>query len=189
MVILILTLLVSMGTVVQQAAKVEQYDLKYLENFRDYCAREGSGVKVDANLRSADGVGLVLVVGALHVLFAPFPWQLGGGSLRMFLVYPETLVWTWLFFMAVLPGLWYCLRNRLQDILPLLVFIVGMTLMFSLMFSNIGLVYRQRAQLMPWLLILAAVGLELRAGRLPDGEARFASIASEPAGSPVGAPG
>jgi hypothetical protein len=31
-----------------------------------------------------------------------------------------------------------------------------------MMFGNIGLIYRQRAQLLPWLLILAAVGLERR---------------------------
>jgi len=33
------------------------------------------------------------------------------------------------------------------------------------MFGNVGLAYRQRAQLVPWLLIFAMVGLEQRALR------------------------
>jgi hypothetical protein len=33
------------------------------------------------------------------------------------------------------------------------------------MFGNVGLIFRQRAQLLPWLLIIAVVGLERRALR------------------------
>jgi hypothetical protein len=33
------------------------------------------------------------------------------------------------------------------------------------MFGNVGLIFRQRAQLLPWLLIIAVVGLEQRAMR------------------------
>jgi hypothetical protein len=31
-----------------------------------------------------------------------------------------------------------------------------------MMFGNVGLIFRQRAQLLPWLLIIAVVGLEQR---------------------------
>ncbi|MBI2835108.1 MAG: hypothetical protein HYX76_11855 [Acidobacteria bacterium] len=60
------------------------------------------------------------------------------------------------------------------------------------MFSNIGLVYRQRAQLMPWLLIFGAAGLELRrkrklAARRPRAEMTARSGA--PAGAGQLAPG
>ena len=80
----------------------------------------------------------------------------------MVLTIPELAVWYFLFFWGVLPGLWYAARNRLNDIQPLLVFICGLGLLYSLMFGNVGLVYRQRAQLLPWLFIFAAVGLEQR---------------------------
>jgi hypothetical protein len=104
----------------------------------------------------------MLVIGAAHLLLAPFPWQLLGGSVRLLLVAPETVYWWWLVFMGVIPGLRYALRNHFKDILPLLVILIGFGLVYSLTFSNVGLIYRQRAQFLPWLLIFAAVNLELR---------------------------
>jgi hypothetical protein len=113
-------------------------------------------------LKTTGGLVLGSLDGAAHLLLAPFPWHLGGGSLRMLLTMPELAVWYFLFFWGVLPGLWYAVRNRFNDIQPLLVLICGLGLLYSLMFGNIGLVYRQRAQLLPWLFIFAAVGLEQR---------------------------
>ena len=43
---------------------------------------------------------------------------------------------------------------------PLLIFTTGLGLLYSLLFANVGLIVRQRAQLLPWLLIFAMVGLE-----------------------------
>jgi hypothetical protein len=59
-----------------------------------------------------------------------------------------------------LPGLWHAIKNRFNEIQPVLFFICGLGMLYSLMFGNIGLIYRQRAQLIPWLLIFAMVGLE-----------------------------
>jgi hypothetical protein len=96
-------------------------------------------------------------------MLAPFPWQLlSGGSTRMLLTAPEVMAWWWLFIFGVLPGFWYVVRNRFNEIMPMLVFLFGLGLLYSVMFGNIGLAYRHRAQLLPWLLILAAVGLERR---------------------------
>jgi len=62
----------------------------------------------------------------------------------------------------VLPGLRLSLRTRLLEILPMLFFIAGLGTLYSIIFSNVGLAYRYRAQLLPWLLIFAMVGLEQR---------------------------
>jgi hypothetical protein len=62
----------------------------------------------------------------------------------------------------VVPGFWFLVRKRFSDIQPILFFIFGLGFLYSLMFGNVGLVIRQRAQLLPWLLIFAAVGLEMR---------------------------
>jgi len=149
---------------VQVTKEVQQstFDLKYIEEFKRFSdVGQGSGVKVDVDLRTSAGLGYALFVGAMHLLMAPFPWQ-WGGSLRMLLVVPEVVIWWGILFYGVIPGLRYCVRNRLHDVLPLLLFISGMGLLYSLLFGNVGLIYRQRAQLLPWLLIFGAVGIELR---------------------------
>jgi hypothetical protein len=148
------------GVLARHEAALERFDLDYVDHYRRGLAvGSGSGVEARYDLATPEGIGMTLAVGASHLLLAPFPWQLGAGSRRMLLVGPEMLVWWWLFFVFVLPGLWACLRYRLFDSLPLLLFVVGMGLLYSLTFGNIGLVYRQRAQLLPWLLIFAAVGM------------------------------
>ena len=98
----------------------------------------------------------------MHIqeMLAPFPWQLGGASLRMLLTLPEMLVWWWLFFWGIVPGFWLAVRRRFGEIQPLLIFIFGLGLLYSLLFGNVGLIVRQRGQLLPWLLIFAMVGLE-----------------------------
>ena len=80
----------------------------------------------------------------------------------MVLTTPELIVWWWVFFVGVLPGIWHAIRNRFNEIQPLLFFLLGLGVLYSLMFGNVGLAYRQRAQLLPWLLIFAMVGLEQR---------------------------
>jgi hypothetical protein len=70
--------------------------------------------------------------------------------------------WWWLVFRGVIPGLRLALRRRFNDVLPLLVMLIGFGLLYSVTFVNVGMIYRQRAQLMSWLLTFAAVGLEQR---------------------------
>jgi hypothetical protein len=60
------------------------------------------------------------------------------------------------------PGLVYCLRYRLADVRAILILVLGFGLLYSLTFGNVGLVFRQRSQLLPWLFIISAVGLEQR---------------------------
>lgn len=81
----------------------------------------------------------------------------------MVLTAPELLVWWWLVFVGLVPGIWHACRTRFNEIQPMLFFILGLGLLYSMMFGNVGLIFRQRAQLLPWLLILAMVGLEQRA--------------------------
>jgi len=165
-IMLIVPLVVLSGVLVRQEVQLESFDLKYIESFRHFTSvGTSSAFGSDYDLQSPAGFSAALAVGAAHLMLAPFPWQLGFGSLRMLLTGPELIVWWWLFFVGVLPGLWHAIRNRFNDVQPLLLFLTGLGLLYSLMSGNVGLVYRQRAQLLPWLLIFAAVGLEQRALR------------------------
>jgi hypothetical protein len=108
------------------------------------------------------------VVGALHLLLAPFPWQFAGSSTRFLLTVPEMLVWWVLVARGLLSGLAHCLRRQAGDVLPMLLFMVVLGSVYSLMFGNVGIIYRQRAQLLPYLLMIIMVGLETSGARRPD---------------------
>jgi hypothetical protein len=162
---LVLPFMAYSGILVQHEKQIESFDLDRVEAFRTAVATgqgAGSGVESGYDLHSPTGLVMAVLVGGAHLMLAPFPWQLGGGSLRMVLTLPELVVWWWLFFAGVVPGAWYLVRNRFNDIVPLLLFTGGLGLLYSTMFGNVGLIYRQRAQLLPWLLMFAFVGLERR---------------------------
>src|SRR5262249_20892252 len=126
--LLMVPMLVLTGYMLQKEAQLETFNLEKnldrVETFREYASREQSGVRVTTDLHSPGGIVAALVVGVLHLMLAPFPWQLAGGSVRMLLVGPELLLWWWIFFVGVLPGLRYTVRHRFFDVLPVLFFIV-----------------------------------------------------------------
>lgn len=158
---LVIPLAISSGVLARNEAQFERFDTGYIRTFqRGVSVGQGSGVVTGYDLNAPAGMALNTAVGAAHLLLAPFPWQLGGASVRMLLTLPEMLVWWWLFFWGVVPGTWLALRRRFGEIQPLLIFIGGLGLLYSLLFANVGLIVRQRAQLLPWLLIFAMVGLE-----------------------------
>jgi len=168
MLVILVPLVAAAGSFAKVEKQFENFDMDRVQSFRDNVATGGtkagarSGVKVDADMRTPGGFLVGTAVGAAHLALAPFPWQLGGASLRMALTLPELLYWWWLFFVGLIPGFRYCLRHRFRDVLVLLLFIVGFGLLYAMMFGNVGLVFRQRAQLYPWLFVFAAVGLEQR---------------------------
>lgn len=151
------------GMVAPHLAAMEQYDLGRIQEIRDFTARTtGSGVQLDYDLKTVHGFAMSVLVGGAHLLLAPFPWQLGGASLRMLLTLPEVVVWWWLFIAGSLPGVAWSARRGPSGTMPLLLFLVAMGVLYSITFSNVGLAYRYRATLMPWLLVFAMVGFERR---------------------------
>jgi 4-amino-4-deoxy-L-arabinose transferase-like glycosyltransferase len=170
------------GVLARHEAEFEKFNLARAQKFsRDVSYGEGggSGVQTGYDLRTSEGLSMAIAVGGAHLLLAPFPWQIGGASLRMLMTTPELVVWWWLFFFGVLPGMWYAIRNRLNDIQPMLFFIFGLGMLYSMMFGNLGLVFRQRAQILPWLLILAVVGLERRLVKRLESQNQFKQQATD----------
>jgi hypothetical protein len=164
---MVLPIVLMSGVLAKHEKQFEGFDLKYVEKFKKDVSvgnmGTGSGVEGNYDMETPGGFTIAIAIGAAHLLLAPFPWQLGGGSLRMVLTLPELITWWALFFIGVIPGFWYTVRHRFSEVLPVLIFLFGLGLLYSMMFGNVGLVFRQRAQLLPWLFIFAAVGLELRA--------------------------
>lgn len=158
---------------------VESYDLDRIQGFRTAVAMgAGSGSGVDSSYDVRTGHGLVLgtLVGALHLLLAPFPWQFAGGSKRLLLTAPEMVVWWVLVGGGLWRGLGVCLKRHLGAVLPMLLFMLMLGLVYSMMFGNIGIIYRQRTQLLPYLMMIIFVGLEAKRARrlsLPVASAAF----------------
>ncbi len=158
----VVTILLSrIGVLARHEAVMECFDRQHVQDFRHgLAATANTGFATDFDTRTPGGLLTVLSIGWIYLLLAPLPWQLGTGSLRLLLTMPEQLVWWPLFFVGVLPGLVDVIRRRLGDVLPMLLFILGLGLLYSVISGNVGLMYRQRAQLLPYLLIFAALGLE-----------------------------
>ena len=120
-----------------------------------------SAVRLNYDVTTAKGFILMFVTGVAYLLFAPFPWQfLTDASMRQLLVLPESLMWYSLIFIFIGPGLVECWRHHRQLLVGIILFVMPLILIYSLSFANIGLVYRQRAQLMPFFLLIIAAGHE-----------------------------
>jgi hypothetical protein len=158
-------LLATLGFLDGTRERVQTFDLKFVEHYRNVTSLgpgAGSGVRTNFDVKTPTGAVLATLFGLVHLLMAPFPWQLGRASLKMLLTIPELLIWWWLFARGVVPGLMHAVRHRFSAIQPLLLFLVPLSLLYGIMFANLGLVFRQRAQLLPFYLIFAALGLVLR---------------------------
>jgi hypothetical protein len=154
-------ILSSVGALNRDTETAGEFDLQRIDQFRQGMAKTAdSGVETNFDTQTTRGLGLMTLFGGVHLLLAPFPWQLRSGSLRMAMTAPEMVVWWSMFFALVLPGLKYAIRHRFGDVMPLLLFLLLLCIVYSLTFGNVGTAYRQRAQLMPYLFIFAALSLE-----------------------------
>ncbi len=135
-------------------------NLERLQNGRLDQARTGkSGFAVDADVSTANGMITVLPIGFLYLMLAPFPWD--ASNLRQALPLPEVFVW-WAMMPFLISGLIYSVRHRLRRALPILLFSLMLTLVYSISQGNVGTAYRQRTQIQVFLVIMIAVGWELR---------------------------
>jgi hypothetical protein len=149
----------------------DRFGLSYIEAHRRAISRGGeyygtrSAVLVSEKLDSVSQIGIATTVGLAHLIFAPFPWQFATGSLRMLATLPDTLLWWVLVWWGLIPGLRAALRDHRAEAITLLTFCTALALIYSVMFANVGLVFRQRAQLIP--LLLAFIGLGLYRRHIP----------------------
>jgi hypothetical protein len=136
-----------------------------LQRSRADLAGSASGFGREADVSTAGGALSTIPVGIIYLLFAPFPWQLA--SLRQSITLPEMVVW-WGSFPLLAAGLWFTLKHRMRQALPILVFTMMLTLAYSVFQGNVGTAYRQRSQLLVFYFIFVAVGYVLMKERRED---------------------
>ncbi|HKR02229.1 MAG TPA: glycosyltransferase family 39 protein [Pyrinomonadaceae bacterium] len=162
-VIIIVTLvlaLTSLGVTRFAGSQLGQYaDLSRIQRSRaDASTSAQSGFAKDIDVSTASGALTAIPIGTIYLLFAPFPWQLA--SLRQSITLPEMLIW-WASFPAMVLGIWFAIKYRFRQVLPILVFTFMLTIAYSLFQGNVGTAYRQRAQLLVFYFIFVAVGFVL----------------------------
>jgi 4-amino-4-deoxy-L-arabinose transferase-like glycosyltransferase len=134
-------------------------DLEAVQRSRaDLVRSANSGFGEDVDVSTASGALSVVPLGMAYLLLAPFPWQLA--SLRQSITLPEMIVW-WVSFPLLLMGIWFTLKHRLRQALPILLFTTMLTLAYSIFQGNVGTAYRQRSQILVFYFIFVAVGAVL----------------------------
>jgi hypothetical protein len=153
-----------------------QDQVEELTVFRDNISNRGltgtaSAVQLGYDTTTPQGALKMLFVGSIYLLLSPFPWQVFG-SIPQLLTLPDVLLWWYLVFVFIVPGMRYAWQRRPALLVSTLAFTLPLIMFYGMMFGNIGLAYRQRAQLMPFLLVLVAAGYERRQRESRSSETR-----------------
>ncbi|HEV2915756.1 MAG TPA: glycosyltransferase family 39 protein [Pyrinomonadaceae bacterium] len=147
---------------VSQTASVQFESFANLEAVQNSRATQSrlanSGFANDVDVSTTSGALTAIPLGLTYLLFAPFPWQLF--NLRQSITLPEMIVW-WGAFPIFVLGLWFAIKYRLRQVLPILLFTLMLTLAYALVQGNVGTAYRQRSQLLVFYFIFVAVGMAL----------------------------
>ena len=141
---------------------VEAASFEAISDQRELLAYGRSAFRPDVDISTPLRGLQFLPLGLAFFLFSPFPWNVGSALSTMTL--PEQLVWYALIPM-VFNGTRYLLRERLHALGPVLVFLALTTVVYALVEGNAGTAYRHRAQVLVFFLIIASVGITLRALR------------------------
>ena len=131
----------------------------------DLVRSANTGFGRDVDVSTTSGALSAVPLGLAYLLFAPFPWQLV--SLRQSITLPEMIVW-WGAFPLLIIGIWFTLKYRMRQALPILLFTSMLTLAYSIFQGNVGTAYRQRSQILVFYFIFAAVGAVLLKERRED---------------------
>lgn len=116
-----------------------------------------SGFAQDVDISTPGKALAFLPIGLAYFLLAPFPWAIG--SFRQGFALPEML-----FFYTLLPallrGAFLLVRRHTSSSLMIVLLTASITFGYAVGQGNVGTIYRHRAQILPCLLMIAAVGVE-----------------------------
>ena len=158
--------------------RLDQFNLQWVQSFRVSVATQqgsGSGISLPYDVSTPGGALRAFPESFASFLLSPYPWQVPGGSLRLKLSFLEVLLWWWML-PKIVAGLRQTWRTQPGTVGLLMLFIAPFMIFYSLIFGNAGLAFRERAQVLVFLLVFAGVGLSLRkaaaprpiVGRLPE---------------------
>jgi hypothetical protein len=96
-------------------------------------------------------------------LFAPFPWQIVNA--RMAVSFVEMPFW-WYMFYFVIKGILFMIKHKhVREFLPLVLYSLLLTVLYSIITGNLGDAYRMRAQVLPIYFMMGSVGLAVKTAK------------------------
>jgi hypothetical protein len=148
------------GALRNTTSEIQQFtNLQNLQRVRSWGANVSeSGYGKDVDISTTEGAISFMPIGFMFVMFAPFPWQMTNAG--QIITLPEMLIW-WGTFPLLVSGLIYTIRHKLRNAIPIILFNLMLTLIYSLFQNNVGTVYRHRSQLLIFYLIFTSVGIVL----------------------------
>jgi 4-amino-4-deoxy-L-arabinose transferase-like glycosyltransferase len=156
-----------LGVLRTAGGQFEKYgNLEAIQRSRnDLATSANTGFGKDVDVSTTSGALSAIPLGATYLLFAPFPWQLA--NLRQSITLPEMVIW-WMSFPLLILGLWFTVKHRLRQSLPILIFTTMLTLAYSVFQGNVGTAYRQRSQLLVFYFIFVSIGYVLMKEKRED---------------------
>lgn len=149
-----------LGVIRNAGVDFERYaNLERIQTSRqDLSQSAESGFGEGLDVSTTEGAISAVPIGFVYLMFAPFPWEME--NFRQAITLPEVLLW-WAMMPLLAAGLWYAIRQRLRNSVPVLVFGLMLTLAYSIFQGNVGTAYRQRTQIQVFLFIFIGVGFTL----------------------------
>ncbi|MFN0140808.1 MAG: glycosyltransferase family 39 protein [Pyrinomonadaceae bacterium] len=135
-----------------------EYHSLYMENWRKGVSietKKGSGVDVYGSYESTN---VAVAVAAAYFLFAPFPWEIFGGSTRNTFAVIENIVILFILVFSI-GALRSFFRKNFLLILPVLIFCALYAGFHIWAMSNVGLAWRHKQTIMPLLFMLVALSI------------------------------
>jgi 4-amino-4-deoxy-L-arabinose transferase-like glycosyltransferase len=167
------------GQDIERYASLEQIQLSR----SDLAGRAESGYGADLDVSTTEGALVALPVGFTYLMLAPFPWQVT--NMRQALALPEVLLW-WASIPLMIVGIWYTIKNRLRQAIPILIFTLMLTLAYSIFQGNVGTAYRQRTQIQVFLFIFIGVGWTIKREKYENQQQIYQMRRRRPLQQPTG---
>jgi 4-amino-4-deoxy-L-arabinose transferase-like glycosyltransferase len=169
-----------------ETERLSQFNLGWVESFRTNIGPGAwggsqSGIALPYDVSTPLGVLAAFPLSLLGFLLSPFPWQVLGGSARLKFAMVDVVLWWWLI-PKVVAGLRQAWRVQRPIVGQLMLFILPLTVFYSLIFGNAGLAFRERGQILVLLLVFAAIGLAHKMQRGPRYRNGRLTTAAEAAG-------
>jgi len=139
----------------------ERYDsysisITEIDEVRSGFAVGGSEFTGEMKINSYTGALKFLPLGLLYYFFGLFPWQAHG--LRQIVTIPEVLIWYCLV-PFMIYGFIYAVKKTAIKAYLILIYTMLMTLAYTFGITNMGALYRFRAQMLVFYFIFVALGI------------------------------
>jgi hypothetical protein len=150
------------GFGIWELERASLHNLALQRQFNSSVADAAGSFRPEVDISEPVAALTYLPIGMVYFLGSPFPWQ--ALSTTQFMALPDVLLW-YLLLPPIFFGLVHVCRTRFRDAAMVILVITAVTILYSLVEGNVGIIFRHRAQVIVPFMVFAGVGITLRRGR------------------------